>query len=103
MPISFRGFCETLSIPTDDQQAGRRRQELDAEAAGGVAFNRDPIIPASDAGTKENPILVPSGEHSRVVGYEDPDTHALSWFRMDAGKLHYVPDIGLYFKIKELK
>jgi hypothetical protein len=54
-----RWFGEALTIPTDrEQQAGRRKEELDAEAGGGVGFNRDPIVPASDAGTKENPILV---------------------------------------------
>jgi len=59
-PLS-RSFAEELTIPTDkEQQAGRRKEELDAEAAGSVGFNRDPIIPASDAGTKENPILVSS-------------------------------------------
>lgn len=48
-----------LSIPSDkEQQTGRRKEELDAEAAGVVGFNKDPIIPPVDAGTKENPILV---------------------------------------------
>eukprot|EP01041_Mallomonas_annulata_P004762 gene4762-9473_t len=99
--VMSRGFAE-LTIPTDEQQGGRRRQEIDAAAVGIAAFNRDPIVPPNNAGTKENPILVPSGNHSRVVGYEDPVTHAVVWFNMNAGKLHYVPDIGLYFKIKEL-
>jgi len=54
-----RMFGEGLTIPTDrEQQAGRRKEELDAEAAGGIGFNRDPLVPASDAGTKENPIQV---------------------------------------------
>jgi len=152
-----RWFGEALTIPTDrEQQAGRRKEELDAEAGGGVGFNRDPIVPASDAGTKENPILVrrncarvlskcccavfltlqlslslslspsrtislslslshalsqslsalclqvPSGVHCRVVGYEDPATHQLVWFNLNAGPLHYVPDVGLYFKLKKI-
>lgn len=54
-----RNFSEKLEIPTDkDQQAGRRREEIDAEAVGQVGFNRDPIVPPADAGTRENPILV---------------------------------------------
>ena len=54
-----RFFAEALTIPTDaEQQAGRRKEELDAEAAGQVGFNRDPIVPSSNAGTKENPIVV---------------------------------------------
>jgi hypothetical protein len=58
--FAVRAFSEErLSIPRDiDQQAGRKREEMDAEAAGQVGFNRDPIIPTDDAGTKENPILV---------------------------------------------
>ena len=89
------------TIPTDrEQQWGRRKEEIDAEEAGDVGFNNEPIIPASDAGTKENPILVPSGMGERAVGYEDPVTHQLVWFNLGPNKLHYVPDIGLYFKLK---
>ncbi len=58
-PVRF--FSEKLTIPTDKQQQyGRRKEELDAEEAGGVGFNRDPIIPHGEQGTKENPILVSS-------------------------------------------
>jgi hypothetical protein len=57
--VTAGAFKEKLSIPKDvEQQAGRRKEEMDAEAAGDVGFNRDPIVPADDAGTKENPILV---------------------------------------------
>ena len=57
-----------LSIPTDaEQQGGRRKEELDAEAAGGVGFNRDPIVPTHDQGTKEKPILVPSQGNSEMI------------------------------------
>ncbi len=57
--FAFRAFSEKLSIPTDnEQQYGRRKEEMEAEAAGDVGFNRDPIIPPDEAGTKENPILV---------------------------------------------
>lgn len=59
--VYSRGFAseDTLSIPTDrEQQAGRRKNELDAEEKGVTIYNRDPIVPKSDQGTKENPILV---------------------------------------------
>lgn len=57
--VVARNFSEKLDIPTDkEQQYGRRREELEAEEQGMVGFNRDPIIPPQDAGTKENPILV---------------------------------------------
>jgi len=58
-PVVARSFSGKFGIPTDqEQQTGRRRQEVDAEAVGEVAFNRDPIVPPVDAGTKESPILV---------------------------------------------
>ena len=58
--LSVRSFSDNLSIPTDaEQQGGRRKEELDAEAAGGVAFDhRHPLVPDTDAGTKEDPIMV---------------------------------------------
>lgn len=58
--FAFRAFsAEKLTIPVDnEQQTGRRKEEMEAEAAGDVGFNRDPIIPPDNAGTKENPILV---------------------------------------------
>lgn len=59
VPKQFRAFSSEFTIPKDsEQQAGRRREEIDAEAVGQVGFNRDPIIPPDAAGTKENPILV---------------------------------------------
>lgn len=98
--VAARNFSLKLNIPVDrEQQGGRRKEELDAEDKGEVGFNRDPIIPSADAGTKENPILVPSGFHRRTVGYEDPFTHQIVWFNLDQGPLHYVPDINLYFKL----
>ena len=57
--VKARHFSEKLSIPTDEQhQYGRRKEELEAEDGGQVGFNREPIIPPDNAGTKENPILV---------------------------------------------
>lgn len=46
---------------------------------------------------------VPSGESCRVVGFEDPMTHQLVWFNLNKGALHYVPDIGLYFKLSPIE
>lgn len=52
--ILARNFSAKLDIAIDaDQQYGRRKEELE-----GPGFNRDPIIPPAEAGTKENPILV---------------------------------------------
>lgn len=57
--VAARNFSLKLNIPVDrEQQGGRRKEEIDAEDKGEVGFNRDPIVPSADAGTKENPILV---------------------------------------------
>mmetsp|Transcript_47486 Transcript_47486/g.60977 ORF Transcript_47486/g.60977 Transcript_47486/m.60977 type:complete len:125 (-) Transcript_47486:263-637(-) len=97
--FSFKNDMEILS--DDEQQGGRRKEELDAEKQGKVAFNRDPIFPPAGAGTKENPIEVPSGYDERAVGYECPHVHQLFWFNLTKGPLHYVPNINMYFKLVE--
>jgi hypothetical protein len=57
--VALRGFSEKLDIPTDaEQQHGRRKEELDAEAVGDVGFYNTSLVPHADAGTKENPIMV---------------------------------------------
>lgn len=76
---------------------GPRQRELDVEP-----FNRDPIHPPKGAGTKEKPFEVPSQHKERVVGFEHPETHAMYWFNMKAGSLHYVREIGMYFKLVPL-
>lgn len=59
--FAVRAFSNygNLTIPEDkDQQGGRRKEEIESEAKGIQGFNRDPVIPTHDQGTKENPILV---------------------------------------------
>mmetsp|Transcript_27180 Transcript_27180/g.89053 ORF Transcript_27180/g.89053 Transcript_27180/m.89053 type:complete len:127 (+) Transcript_27180:44-424(+) len=99
--LGARTFAVDEKIPKDiDQQTGRRMAEIKYELeTGGDLFSRDPIVPSPDQGTKENPILVPSGEDERIVGYEDPDVGQLVWFALGKGPIHYVPDIDLYFKL----
>lgn len=100
LPFISRGFAVDGKIPSDmEQQYGRRLEELQKEQQGEVAFNRDPIVPPPDQGTKANPILVPSAFAERVVGYEDPDVGQLVWFTLAKGKVHYIPDVDLYFKL----
>mmetsp|Transcript_17613 Transcript_17613/g.45966 ORF Transcript_17613/g.45966 Transcript_17613/m.45966 type:complete len:131 (-) Transcript_17613:410-802(-) len=82
-----------------DQQGGRRKIELDEELQGVSTFSRDPIMPPIGAGSKTNPIEVPSGYSERVVGYECPEVHQLMWFTMTKGPLHYIPSIDKYFKL----
>jgi hypothetical protein len=47
-----------------------------------------------------SPLQVPSAYEERQIGYEDPNTHQMVWFNLARGSLHYIPDIGLYFKMK---
>jgi len=58
--VQVRQFSDVMGIPTDkEQQWGRRKEEMDAEAAGDIAFDHEAsIVPAADCGTKENPIMV---------------------------------------------
>ncbi|CAM9868493.1 unnamed protein product [Ascophyllum nodosum] len=76
---------------------GREKEER--EVAG---FNRDPIYPPKGSGTKAMPFEVPSQHKERVVGFEHPISHAVYWFPMTAGKLHYVEEIDRYFKLVPL-
>jgi len=59
---NVRQFSDALGIPTDkEQQWGRRKEELEAAAAGEIAFDHEAsIVPPADCGTKENPIMVSS-------------------------------------------
>lgn len=79
-------------IPSDDEgrQTGRRGAELEWEKKGVDLYNRDPIMPPSDQGTYENPVLVPSGDGARTVGFVDPATHAIYWFNLAKGKVHFI-------------
>jgi hypothetical protein len=56
--IAVRNFSEKTIKSDVEHQAGRRKEEMDAESSGDVGFNRDPIVPPVDAGTRENPIKV---------------------------------------------
>lgn len=85
-----------------DQQSGRRKLEIDKAAEGVVAYNRDPIVPDAAQGTKENPILVPSGFHMRTVGFENPVNHQMEWFNLHEGEIAFIKQVGLHFKIDKI-
>mmetsp|Transcript_30 Transcript_30/g.28 ORF Transcript_30/g.28 Transcript_30/m.28 type:complete len:124 (+) Transcript_30:117-488(+) len=98
-----RCFSVDGKIPNDsEQQTGRRKYELDAESTGDVGFDRSPIVPPAGAGSKTNPIMVPSNYDERQVGFEDPSSHQLQWFTLKNGPLHYIPTIDKYFKLEKL-
>jgi len=58
--VAVRSFSDVLAIPTDkEHQAGRRKEELDAESAGDIGFDHDDsYVPPADQGTLANPIMV---------------------------------------------
>ena len=63
---AVRHFSDVLAIPTDkEQQGGRRKEALDAEAGGDIGFDHDDsLVPPADQGTLENPIMVRSRSYS---------------------------------------
>ncbi len=65
----------------------------------GVTGNTQALVPNSKAGTKEDPIIIPSTKSMRTVGFEDPVAHQVLWFNLEDGHIHYVPEINLYFKL----
>ncbi|CAM9551588.1 unnamed protein product [Phaeothamnion confervicola] len=85
-------------IPSDEERpVGPRGDEVK-----GKIFNRTAIVPPKGSGTKEMPIKVPSEFPMRVVGFEDPELHALYWFRLNEGALHYVEEIDKYFMLEKV-
>lgn len=63
-------------------------------------YNDLGLVPPEGTGTFASPILIPSRRTSRVVGYQDPDSHAMFWFTIhDDNSTYYIKDLGLFFKM----
>ena len=63
-------------------------------------YNELGLVPPEGSGTFEAPILIPSRMSDRVVGYEDPTTHAMYWFTIhNDDNTYYIKDLGLFFKM----
>lgn len=63
-------------------------------------YNDLGLVPPEGTGTFASPILIPSRRTSRVVGYTDPDSHAMFWFTIhDDNSTYYIKDLGLFFKM----
>lgn len=63
-------------------------------------YNDLGLVPPEGTGTFASPILIPSRRSSRVVGYQDPASHAMMWFNIhNDNNTYYVPDVGLFFKM----
>jgi cytochrome c oxidase subunit 5b len=68
-PIHLGKGGKPGKMPTDEDQAtGREREELASLEKGIEHFNRHPIQMQKGQGTFENPVLVPSEMHDRIVG-----------------------------------
>ncbi len=76
-------------------------EELDElEEKNMEGYNNLGLVPPAGAGTFASPILIPSRMDSRVVGYNDPTTHALFWFTIqNDDNTYYIKDLGLFFKM----
>ena len=86
----------------EEVEAGKSLAEYQAELKGWSVTRNYPITPEADAGTRENPIIVPSHYAVRTVGFEDPHSTQMWWFNLREGKLFYVEELGLYFKLDRL-
>mmetsp|Transcript_11470 Transcript_11470/g.27391 ORF Transcript_11470/g.27391 Transcript_11470/m.27391 type:complete len:182 (-) Transcript_11470:248-793(-) len=63
-------------------------------------YNDLGLVPPEGTGTFASPILIPSRRTSRVVGYQDPDSHAMFWFTIhNDDNTYYIKDLGLFFKM----
>lgn len=76
-------------------------EELDElEEKNMEGYNNLGLVPPEGAGTFASPILIPSRMDSRVVGYNDPTTHAVFWFTIQNDEnTYYIKDLGLFFKM----
>jgi hypothetical protein len=63
-------------------------------------YNDLGLVPPEGTGTFASPILIPSRRGSRVVGYQDPDSHSMFWFTIhNDNNTYYIKDLGLFFKM----
>ena len=63
-------------------------------------YNDLGLVPPEGTGTFASPILIPSRRTSRVVGYQDPESHAMFWFTIhEDNSTYYIKDLGLFFKM----
>ncbi|ETW10142.1 hypothetical protein H310_00512 [Aphanomyces invadans] len=100
--VSVRAFSSLeRDVPNMiDQAVGRQGEELKLAEQGIELFNRDPIASEENQGNSKNdPILVPSFNHTRTVGISHNDSPYIVWFNLEEGKVHYVPRFNKYFKL----
>jgi hypothetical protein len=76
-------------------------EDLDElEARNTEGYNDLGLVPPEGTGIFSSPILIPSRRASRVVGYQDPESHAMFWFTIHNDEnTYYIKDLGLFFKM----
>lgn len=119
----FLGEESDFKIPTDKEQKSKPepipdfvpediRKDMEALGLEGMkdldelelkntdGYNDLGLVPPEGTGTFASPILIPSRRSSRVVGYEDPTSHAMFWFTIHHDdSTYYIKDLGLFFKM----
>ena len=100
-PSSQHGAgADENTIATDEQQAtGRERLELEALNRGEEYFNRSPVQMTAGQGTFENPVLVPSHLHDRIVGIVPKGQDQPIWFELTDKYIHYCEEVDVHFKL----
>uniref|UniRef100_A0A7S0GFG8 Uncharacterized protein n=1 Tax=Proboscia inermis TaxID=420281 RepID=A0A7S0GFG8_9STRA len=93
MPESLRKDMEELGMEGVHDLDEAEEHDVDG-------FQEAGLVPPEDAGTFQNPILIPSRLEERQVGYTDPVSHAVFWFNIqNDGNLYFIKDLGLFFKV----
>ncbi len=98
---SIFGIFSKDSISANAEQAtGDERSEVDAASKGLEYFNRNPLRVAF--GTLEKPVMVPSANHSRIVGCTGGvegtvSNHSALFFEVEEGKATKCPECGQVF------
>lgn len=91
-------------MPTFREQATgiNRREEVVIDSLGIDFFDRDAIAAAGDEGTIDNPIMVLSAAHERVVGISYADDSIIRWFTLKEGQKAHDIESGNYFALKRV-
>mmetsp|Transcript_5768 Transcript_5768/g.10326 ORF Transcript_5768/g.10326 Transcript_5768/m.10326 type:complete len:134 (+) Transcript_5768:106-507(+) len=93
------GGKDGLIADDAEQATGREREELKAFAQGKEYFNRQPVQMVSGQGSFENPVLIPSELHDRIVGMIPKGQDGPIWFEVTDKAVHYVPHLDTHFKL----
>eukprot|EP00591_Stephanopyxis_turris_P002144 CAMPEP_0195525666 /NCGR_PEP_ID=MMETSP0794_2-20130614/26217_1 /TAXON_ID=515487 /ORGANISM="Stephanopyxis turris, Strain CCMP 815" /LENGTH=130 /DNA_ID=CAMNT_0040656169 /DNA_START=55 /DNA_END=447 /DNA_ORIENTATION=+ len=97
-------FSTDDRIATNEEQAtGKKREELEAAARGESRFSLTPL--RSAFGTYDNPVIVPSGTTSRIVGCQGgveggKKYHEVMWMDVKEGTPSMCSLCGQIFKLE---